>query len=101
MIQQAVHWGDNSMALEIMRDPRVRSVEWKDLLRLTRWEVLKELLLVFPWLAVSLLLAHYRWYAPALGFSFIFFLCGLRVVHNAYHYAMGISRPATEWVMFC
>ena len=88
------------MSLEIMRDPRVRSVEWKDLLALSRWEIVKELLLVFPWLATSMVLALYGQYFFALGFSFIFFLCGLRVVHNAYHYAMGIPRAATEWVMF-
>jgi fatty acid desaturase len=88
------------MSLEIMRDPRVRSVQWKDLLALSRWEIIKEILLPFPWLATSLLLAHYEYYLLALPFSFIFFLCGLRVVHNAYHYAMGIPRPATEWVMF-
>jgi fatty acid desaturase len=88
------------MALEILRDPRVRSVQWKDLLVLSRWEIVKELLLCVPWLTTSLVLAHYKLYLFALGFSFIFFLCGLRVVHNAYHYAMGISRPATEWVMF-
>lgn len=88
------------MALEIMRDTRVRAVEWKDLLELSTWEIIKELLLVTPWLAVSLVLAYQGWYVPALAFSFIFFLCGLRVVHNAYHYAMGIPRWATEWVMF-
>jgi fatty acid desaturase len=88
------------MSLEIMRDPRVRSVEWKDLLILSRWEIVKELLLVFPWLIASLVLAQAGWYLVALPFSFIFFLCGLRVVHNAYHYVMGISRPATEWVMY-
>lgn len=88
------------MSLEIMRDPRVRSVEWKDLLVLSRWEIIKELLLVFPWLITSLVLAQYGLYLFALGFSFIFFLCGLRVVHNAYHYVLGITRPATEWVMF-
>jgi fatty acid desaturase len=88
------------MSLEIMRDPRVRSVEWKDLLALNRWEIVKELLLVFPWLGVSLVLAHFGYWYVALPFSFIFFLCGLRVVHNAYHYAMGIPRPATEWVMY-
>src|SRR5262249_23637541 len=27
-------------------------------------------------------------------------LCGLRQVHNAYHYAVGIPRAATEWMMF-
>lgn len=83
-----------------MRDPRVRAVEWKDLLVLSRWEVVKELLLVFPWLITSLVLAQFGWYFLALPFSFIFFLCGLRVVHNAYHYVMGVSRAATEWVMF-
>src|SRR5579862_7452083 len=88
------------MALEIMRDPRVRSVEWKDLLALNRWEIVKEIVLYVPWLAAALLLAAHHWYLPALGFSFVFFLCGLRVTHNAYHYAMGIPRWATEWVMF-
>lgn len=88
------------MSLEIMRDPRVRSVEWRDLLRLSQWEIVKELLLVVPWLAMSLILASNELYLLALPFSFIFFLCGLRVVHNAYHYAMGIPRLATEFVMF-
>ncbi len=88
------------MALEIMRDPRVRSVQWHDLLTLSRWEIVKELFLVFPWLATSLVLAQLGFWYIALPFSFIFFLCGLRVVHNAYHYAMGISKIGTELVMF-
>ncbi len=88
------------MALEIMRDPRVRSVEWRDLLELNRWEIVKEVLLSVPWLATSLVLAYFGLYWLALGFSFVFFLCGLRQTHNAYHYAVGISRPATEWMMF-
>lgn len=88
------------MSMEIMRDPRVRAVEWRDLLPLTTWEVVGELLLCLPWLTVSLVLAHHGHYLMALPFSFILFLCGLRVVHNAYHYALGIKRPATEWVMF-
>jgi hypothetical protein len=27
-------------------------------------------------------------------------LTGLRVVHNAHHYALGLPRWASEWVMF-
>jgi fatty acid desaturase len=88
------------MALEIMRDPRVRSVEWKDLLHLSRWEIVKEIFLSVPWLLTSWVLAYHGYYLFALGFSFIFFLCGLRQVHNAYHYAVGIPRWATEWIMF-
>jgi fatty acid desaturase len=88
------------VSLEILHDPRVRSVPWRDLTRLTRLEIAAELLLSLPWLALSLLLAHRGWYVPALLVSFVFFLTGLRQVHNAYHYVLGISRPATEAVMF-
>ncbi len=85
--------------MEILHDPRVRSVEWHDLTHLSRAEVANELLLSVPWLGLSLLLASDGLYPLALAASFMFFLAGLRQVHNAYHYALGISRTATEWVM--
>lgn len=93
------------MSLEIMRDPRVRGVEWRDLVALSRWEVVRELCLPVPWFGASLLLAGLAWswpvlFLPALGCSFVFFLTGLRVVHNAHHYALGLRRWTTEWVMF-
>jgi fatty acid desaturase len=88
------------MSLDIQRDPRVRSVAWRDLMHLSRREVVTEVVLSLPWLAASFALASMHWYIPALGFSFIFFLTGLRQTHNAYHYAMGLSRQATEWVIF-
>ena len=94
------------MALEIMQDPRVRSVEWKDLLHLSRWEVVKELLLPLPWLGLSLWAFHLAavhnpaWALLALGGTFFFFLTGLRVVHNAYHYAVGVSKLGHELIMF-
>lgn len=87
------------MALEIMRDPRVRGVPWHDLVGLTRYEVVRELLLPLPWLAGSLALAGQGWWLPALGCSFVFFLCGLRLVHNAYHQALGLPWAWTEGVM--
>jgi len=94
------------MSLEIMRDPRVRSVEWRDLVPLSRLEVVKELLISSPFLLLSLGLAqlgfvqHWLWFAPALLVSYVFFLTGLRQTHNAFHYAIGISRLGTEWLMY-
>lgn len=88
------------MSLAIHRDPRIRRVPWRDLVPLNRFEVLKELTLSGPWFGLSLYLAGMEWYLPALLASFLFFLTGLRQVHNAYHYALGVSRQATEWVMF-
>jgi fatty acid desaturase len=38
----------------------------------------------------------------ALGLSFVFFLTGLRLVHNAFHSSLDLSRRATDcslWVM--
>jgi fatty acid desaturase len=87
------------MDLDIMRDARVRSVQWRDLTHLSRLEVIAELIMPVPWLLASLYLAQAGWYIPALGFSFVFFLTGLRLVHGAYHYSLGISRPGCEWVM--
>ncbi len=88
------------MALEIMRDERVRSIEWQDLCQLSRGEVIHELLISAPWLVLSLVLAHYHLWFFALGASFMFFLCGLRQVHNAFHYAIGISKKGHEYFMF-
>jgi fatty acid desaturase len=88
------------MQPEIFRDPRIRSVEWRDLTRLTSAEVVQELFLSLPWLAASLWLANRALYVLALPASFMFFLVGLRQVHNAYHYALGLSRRGSDWVMF-
>jgi fatty acid desaturase len=74
-------------------------VEWRDLLHLSGLEVAHELGLSLPWLLVSWVAAAHDEYLLASGASFMFFLTGLRQVHNAYHYALGISRKATECVM--
>ena len=87
------------MSLEILRDPRVRSVPWRDLTRLNLLEVATELTLSLPWLVLSLFLAGNEWYLPALVASFVFFLTGLRQVHNAYHYVLGLPRWASETLM--
>ncbi len=87
------------MSLDLLRDRRLRGVAWRDLVPLRRREIVAELLLPVPWLALSLALAHFRLYPLALAASFVFFLTGLRVVHNAYHYALGLPRALTEAVM--
>jgi fatty acid desaturase len=82
------------------RGSQLGVVQWRDLVGLTRLQVLRELTLSLPWLALSLLLAAHALYLPALAASFMLFLTGLRQVHNAHHYALGLSRRATEWFLF-
>jgi fatty acid desaturase len=79
---------------------RLARVAWKDLLALSRSEVVLELLITVPWLSASLLLAWSQLYAPAMFCSFVFFLCGLRQCHNGFHYALGLSKKTTEWFLF-
>jgi fatty acid desaturase len=88
--------------LAILRDPRVRAVAWRDLVALSPVEVVAELALPLPWLFGSWMLAAAGHMWLALPLSFIFFLTGLRFVHNAFHGALGLARPATDaalWVM--
>jgi len=78
----------------------LRQVAWRDLVVLTPAEVARELVLRLPWLAISLGAAACGLYPVALAFSFVFFLAGLRIVHGACHYAIGLPRRATEIVLF-
>jgi fatty acid desaturase len=78
-------------------DRRLRAVQWRDLARLSRAEVARELLISLPWLAGSVYFAHHAIYAPALACSFFFFLTGLRQAHGAFHYTLGLPRRATDW----
>jgi fatty acid desaturase len=86
----------------IFHDPRLKFVEWRDLVPVRRLEVVAEPLLPAAWLVASLLTAGSGHYVIALGFSFFFFLTGLRLVHNAFHTALGLSRRTTDivlWIM--
>ena len=88
-----------------VRDGRLRKVEWRDLLPLSRGEVVYETLITAPWLAGSLAAWHLAatihpaFAAAALLGAFFFFLTGLRQVHNAYHYALGLGRRSTDLTM--
>lgn len=75
------------------------AVPWRDLVAMTGWEALRELLLPIPWLAGSLVLAAYGLYPAALALSFVFFLTGLRLNHGSCHYAIGLRRRPTDIVL--
>ena len=77
----------------------LRTVAWSDLLHLRKRDIVHELLISSPWLLGSLLIAGSGHYLIALGCSFMFFLAGLRQVHNAFHGALGLSRIASDYVM--
>jgi hypothetical protein len=89
---------DRKIGVRQIPDERLRTVEWRDLLDLTRGEVVYEALITAPWLAGSLAAwhfagtSHHAFVGVALMSAFFFFLTGLRQVHNAYHRALGFMR---------
>ena len=86
-------------AAEPQFETRLRQVAWRDLVALRPIEIAREVLLPLPWLVGSLGAAQWGLYPLALGLSFIFFLTGLRLVHGACHYALGLPRLATRIVL--
>jgi fatty acid desaturase len=83
----------------LQQNPSLRSVEWRDLLKLTPLEKWHELTLSLPWLVASLLFYnHGHWIFGALG-SFYFFLTGLRQSHGAQHYTLGLGKKSEDIVL--
>lgn len=86
--------------MNILHDKRLKLVQWKDLTKLSPFETFVENSLSIPWLLASWMLAYYHYYLLALPFSFVFFLTGLRQVHNGFHYTLGVSRKLTALTLF-
>ena len=89
----------DDMSHSIMRDPRVRSVPWRDLTGLTRLEATRELLLPLPWLAAELVLNTLGHPFIGAAAAFMFFLACLRVAHDVFHGNLGLPRWADAIVL--
>ena len=76
-----------------------RAVRTADLQRCTPFQSVVELSLPLPWLMTAWYASANGWYPLTLLASFYFFLTGLRVAHNAFHHALGLSRRSTDGVM--
>lgn len=83
-----------------MRDARLAAVEWRDLIALSRFEVVRELALPFVAFGFAGLagVAH-CWPLLALA-SGAMFMAGLRVTHGAFHHSLGLGKLANEALMF-
>jgi fatty acid desaturase len=90
----------------ISKDPRVKAVQWRDLVQVNWFQAFKETTLSFPWIAATLACfwmaqssGNLLWVGGALFCAFYLFLTGLRQVHCAYHYSIGISRRGCDLLM--
>ncbi|WP_281972590.1 fatty acid desaturase [Ruegeria faecimaris] len=76
-----------------------KGIQWADLVPLNRWNKIKEPMLPLPWLLLSLTLySTALWPLGAIA-SFLFFLCALRLNHEAIHGNLGLSRRQDSLVM--
>ncbi|MEP3052987.1 fatty acid desaturase [Ascidiaceihabitans sp.] len=76
-----------------------KGVHWHDLTQFGPLDTLKELTLCLPWLGASFVLyASPLWMIGPFA-SFMFFLCALRLNHEAIHGNLGLSRGGDSIVM--
>lgn len=83
----------------MIKDVR-KNIEWRDLVGFTPCESRKELLISLPWLIASLVFASLGWSIAALAMSFMFFMTGLRQVHDVFHRALGLPRWANYLTLY-
>lgn len=80
------------MCQTAIRETAPPRIPWRDLLPLSRRQKIIELTLPLPWLLASwALYASPIWWLGALP-SFMFFLCALRLNHEAIHGNLGLPR---------
>lgn len=77
-----------------------RLVPWKDLVKLSRTEIIFNLFISLPWLFASWVFAGLHYWYLAIPCSFIFFLTGLRQAHDAFHTSMGLCGRGHHTLMF-
>jgi fatty acid desaturase len=82
----------DSLPPAIMRDPRVRSVSWRDLVGMSRWESMRELGLPLPWLVAEIVFHAKHLHVAAACAAFMFFLACLRVAHDVFHRNLSLRR---------
>lgn len=83
-----------------MRHPSLASVEWQDLRQLSLSETVYNIFLSLPFLLLSWWSAWQGWWLPALVATFFFFTAALRQAHDCYHRTLGVSKVATELMLF-
>ena len=76
-----------------------KGILWSDLTGLSRFDILTELTLPLPWLVLSLWLYAGAWWPLGAFATFMFFLCALRLNHEAIHGNLMLPRWADHWIM--
>ncbi len=83
-----------------MRHPSLANIEWQDLRQLSLSETVYNIFLSLPFLLLSWWSAWQGWWLLALVATFFFFTAALRQAHDCYHRTLGVSKVATELMLF-
>jgi fatty acid desaturase len=74
---------------------------WEDLKYIPNYQFIIEIFLPVPWLIISIILYQWSFWLLGLVSSFFFFLCCLRLNHEAIHNNLGLNRRWDHVIMHC
>lgn len=83
-----------------MRHHSLDNIQWQDLRQLRPTEIIYNVVLSLPFLLLSWWSAAQGLWLLALIVSFFFFTAALRQAHDCYHRTLGVSKVATELMLF-
>jgi fatty acid desaturase len=89
---------DPDMGIDVRQQSEtgLENVAWRDLVALSKKDIVIELTIAMPWLVAEAFFLFYNLWIPAVFCAFFFFLTGLRQVHGGFHLSLGISKRATD-----
>ncbi|TIX50121.1 fatty acid desaturase family protein [Alteraurantiacibacter aquimixticola] len=77
----------------------LRQVSWQDLVAMRPTDGIVECLHPLPWFAASIAFAANGWFLAAMPCTFMFFLTGLRLNHEAIHRNLGFGKAGHHAVL--
>ena len=75
-------------------------IEWQDLRRLSRMQVLKNILFPIPLLALFWFCVAQGWWLVAFVVAFFSFSACFRLTHDCYHRSLGLPKVVTDMLLF-
>lgn len=83
-----------------MKRPKPPAIAWQDLRHLTAWQVAYNVILPYPFLALSWWGAFHVYVSVAIVGAYFFYVTAFRQTHDSFHGSLGVGGQASNVIQF-